>query len=136
MILLVSGLQLYGQETGSIITFDPTGSQPQAISGSGAITGFYIDAGSVYHGFLRAHDGTLTTFDAPGAGTQQYSGTQPYGINAAGAITGFYIDASSVDHGFLRARDGSIASFDPPFSGFTHSRLPAQRPRGVGADVF
>jgi hypothetical protein len=33
-----------------------------------AIAGRYIDASDVSHGFLRAPDGTITTFDAPNAG--------------------------------------------------------------------
>jgi hypothetical protein len=122
--LLVSGLQLYGQQTSPFTTFDPTGSistQPQAINQGGAITGYYQDANSVYHGFLRAPRGPLTTFDAPGSGTQQYAGTQAYGINKAGVITGFYIDASSVPHGFLRAPNGRVIPFDPPFSGSTQA---------------
>jgi hypothetical protein len=44
--LLVSGLQLYGQQTSPFTTFDPTGSistQPQAINQAGAVTGFYYD---------------------------------------------------------------------------------------------
>ena len=40
---------------------------PQGINPAGAITGFYFDASFVVHGFLRARDGTFTTFDAPGA---------------------------------------------------------------------
>ena len=54
--LLVSGLQLYGQQTGPFTTFDPMGSistQPQAINQAGAITGFYYDTNGNAHGFLR-----------------------------------------------------------------------------------
>ena len=73
VILLVCGLQLYGQQTASgaedkakpatYITFDPAGSvsiniQAVAINPAGAITGYYYDANQVYHGFLRARDGT------------------------------------------------------------------------------
>jgi hypothetical protein len=66
----------------------------------------------VYHGFLRAPDGTFTTFDPPGSGA-----TQAYGINPAGAITGYYCDARfQVCHGFLRAPDGTFTTFDPPGS--------------------
>jgi hypothetical protein len=35
------------------------------INPAGTITGFYVDTNTVYHGFLRARDGTITTFDAP-----------------------------------------------------------------------
>jgi hypothetical protein len=61
-----------------------------------------VDANSVSHGFLRAPDGAITTFDAPGAGTGAFQGTEPLGINSKGAISGSYIDANNVGHGFLR----------------------------------
>jgi hypothetical protein len=35
---------------------DWQGTQPTTINSKGAITGFYIDAGNVYHGFLRLAD--------------------------------------------------------------------------------
>src|SRR5271165_985838 len=67
------------------------------INNSGAITGYYLDANNVYHGFLRSPDGKYTTFDAPGADTMagDFNGTLPNGINDAGAITGVYYDASN-----------------------------------------
>ena len=34
----------------------------------GCVTGPYIDANNVFHGYLRAPDCTFTTFDAPDAG--------------------------------------------------------------------
>src|SRR5712692_5600348 len=61
-----------------------------------AITGNYTDARSASHGFLRANDGAITAFDAPGAGTGAFQGTVPASINPAGAITGSYSDAKSV----------------------------------------
>src|SRR5207253_9949412 len=62
------------------------------INPQGTITGNYIDASNVSHGFVRAPDGTLTTFDAPGAGstTDSFQGTYPSSINQAGAICGAY----------------------------------------------
>jgi hypothetical protein len=61
----------------ALITFDAPGAgkgafqgtQGIAISPEGAITGYYIDSGTVFHGFVRAPDGTFITFDVPGAGT-------------------------------------------------------------------
>jgi hypothetical protein len=61
-----------------------------------------VDRITVYHGFLRARDGTITTFDAPEAGTFDGQGTFAFGINPAGVIAGFYVDTSNVYHGFLR----------------------------------
>jgi hypothetical protein len=79
------------------------GTYPVAINPAGAITGYYADASWVYHGFVRAPDGKITTFDAPGAGTESGQGTVPHSINPAGVITGDYIDTSGMmHHGFLR----------------------------------
>src|ERR1017187_3091461 len=112
-----------------IITFDPPGigaapyqgTQAPGINSAGAIAGFYSDSISVYHAFLRTPDGTITTFDAPHAGTQSVpgffgtalgvlggQGTYATAINKAGVITGTYIDINNVLHGFLRASDGTI----------------------------
>src|SRR5437773_161954 len=60
---------------------------------------------------------TITTFDAPGAGTGPGQGTLPFAINPAGTALGRYIDASDVSHGFLRAPDGTITTFDAPNAG-------------------
>jgi hypothetical protein len=59
--------------------------------------GTNIDASFVFHGFLRAPDGNVTTYDPPGSIT-----TYPMGINPAGEISGSYADANSVFHGFAR----------------------------------
>jgi Protein of unknown function (DUF2924) len=70
VVLLVSGLQFHGQaRAATIITFDVPGSSgtfPAAINPEGVIRGSY-EASFVSHGFVRAHNGTLTTFDPPGA---------------------------------------------------------------------
>jgi len=88
---------------------------PKSINASGAIAGCYIIDGSyAQHGFLRAPDGTLTTFDAPGASTAPYQGTGAVSINTSGAIAGYYIDGSNVQHGFLRAPDGTFTTLDAP----------------------
>jgi hypothetical protein len=41
----------------------------------------------------------ITTFDAPGAGTEAGQGTFAKRINAAGVVAGDYVDASYVSHG-------------------------------------
>jgi len=38
-----------------------------SINDAGAIAGYCLDAANVYHGFVRAAAGTITSFDAPGA---------------------------------------------------------------------
>jgi predicted membrane protein len=103
-----------------IVTFDAPGAGtgagqgtfPLDVNPSGAITGYYVDASNLPHGFLRAKDGSITTIDPPGA-----IATFAYSINPSGAIAGFYQDASAALHGFLRAKDGSITTFDAPGAG-------------------
>ena len=73
-----------------------------SINTAGVITGGYIDTSAVAHGFVRAANGTITTFDAPGAGTGTLQGTAGISINTAGVITGTYFDANGVAHGFVR----------------------------------
>ena len=84
------------------------------INPAGAITGFYVDASSVQHGFVRAPNGVITEFDPTGS-----IFTNPNFINTLGEITGFYFDANFVGHGFLRALDGTIISFDAPGADMT-----------------
>ena len=72
---------------GKLTTFDVPGAGTGSYQGTGcpgcdlglnqfgAIAGIYIDANSVNHGFLRNPNGKITTFDAPGAGTDSYEGT-------------------------------------------------------------
>ena len=92
----------------------PSEITPMGINPAGAITGFYVDANSVQHGFVRAPNGVITEFDPTGSIL-----TNPNAIDASGAITGFYFDASFVGHGFLRALDGTITSFDAPGADMT-----------------
>ena len=80
---------------------DFNGTFPSNINLFGAIIGDYLDAGEVYHGFLRSSIGTFTTFDVNGAGTGAFEGTVPVANNLFGAIAGYYMDSNDVAHGFL-----------------------------------
>ncbi len=64
--------------------------------------GVLLDSNRAFHGYVRALDGTIATFDAPGAGTSSGQGTTPSSNNLVGEITGFFLDTSNVYHGFLR----------------------------------
>ena len=97
--------------------FYPQGTYAYGINDKGEIGGNFQDANNVLHGFLRTADGTVTAFDAPGAGTGGGQGTQGFAINSEGAIVGKTIDASYVQHGMLRTRDGAIIVFDAPGAG-------------------
>jgi WD40 repeat protein len=92
-----------------IITFDAAPNVrtlPQSINPSGVVTGYYIEASNIIHGFVRAADGTITTFDV---GPRV---TFPASINPSGEITGWYFDANGAAHAFVRDRDGTITTFD------------------------
>jgi hypothetical protein len=87
----------------------PSEFTPAGLNPAGAITGFYVDASSVQHGFVRAPGGKIAEFDPSGS-----IFTNPNAINEPGEITGFYFDSNFVGHGFLRTPDGTITSFDAP----------------------
>ena len=109
----------------TFITFDAPsagtgpgqGTEGIHINPAGAITGYYLDSGDVFHGYVRARDGTFTAFDAPGAGTGPFEGTLAFSINPAGATAGIVRDANIVRHGFVRAPNGAITTFDVPGAG-------------------
>jgi hypothetical protein len=46
---------------------------------------------------MRVADGTIVTFDVPGA-----SGTGPISISPSDAVMGSYSDSNGVNHGFVR----------------------------------
>ena len=118
---------------GTLTTFDAPGAGPPpgiplkgtlavGINPEGAIVGMSTDANNVDHGFLRARDGTFTTFDPPGA----IATFSPYFpglaenlyITPDGVITGTYREliSGNPDGGnyrvFVRTRDGTFTTFD------------------------
>ena len=90
---------------------------PLASTRLARITWTLPDSGSVHHGFVRAANGTITTFKVAGAGTSFGQGTFPRDINTAGVIAGYYDDAGSVHHAFIRAKNHTITKFDVPGAG-------------------
>ena len=118
-----SSLPMGAQES-HIISFDAPGADTKpgdfngtfasGINNWGAITGYYIDANNVFHGFLRGPESKFTTFDAPGADTKpgDFNGTIASSISDFGAITGYYSDANGFNHGFLRSPEGNFTTFD------------------------
>jgi hypothetical protein len=112
----------------SFTTFDVKGSGTSkgqgtvayATNAAGVSAGLSLDAGDVAHGFVRAANGKITKFDAPGAGTKGFhQGTAAKAINSDGTIAGYLIDANGVNHGFVRdsGKKGAITEFDAPQSG-------------------
>jgi hypothetical protein len=51
---------------------------------------------------MRAANGKIVNFKAPGAGTGAAQGTVSFSINTAGDIAGTYLDTHYVYHGFVR----------------------------------
>jgi len=113
---------------GQITVFDAPGASTDLFRGTfpvmgtglnsaGTVVGPFYDPNNAYHGWLRMRDGTITTFDAPGAGTDAFQGTYPLSINTAGQIVGTYMDINSVQHGFVRSPNGAIKTIDVPGCG-------------------
>jgi probable HAF family extracellular repeat protein len=92
----------------------PSEFSPMGINPGGAITGFYVDANGVQHGFVRAPTGAITEFDPPGSIL-----TNPNAIDETGEIAGFYFDANFVGHAFIRALDGTFTTVDAPGADMT-----------------
>lgn len=93
---------------GTLTSFDPIGSNstvPTAISASGRIVGYYLDANNLGHGFVRETDGAITSIDIGNS-------TRAYAMNAAGYIVGDYYDGNSLGHGFFMKPDGTTISID------------------------
>ena len=63
---------------------------------------------------------TISSFEAPGAGTHAGQGTLATTINSTGTVAGYYLDSSGVYHGFVRAATGTFTSFEAPKAG-THA---------------
>jgi hypothetical protein len=110
-------------EGGTIATFDDLGAgtspgqgtfvaSVEGLTPAGALAGFYTDASSVNHGYVRAPDGAITKFDVPGAGTVPGQGTYVGGINPEGMVMSTYLDPSNTFHGYVRAPNGAITTFD------------------------
>ncbi len=99
------------------------------INTAGTITGYYVDAVGLDHGFGRAASGAMFTFDVaglPGGGADRDSclycvaippGTIGGAINTAGVVAGLYVDANDIYHGFALGASSGIAAFDAPGAG-------------------
>jgi hypothetical protein len=93
---------------GAITTFDAPGAGTGPFQGTftagvdglnpaGTVTGYYLDGSNVYHGYVRDPDGTISTFDAPGAGTGPFQGTDTSGITPAAKIVGMELKQTLFD---------------------------------------
>jgi|SRR5580658_1676950 hypothetical protein len=107
------------------------GTWADSMNSDGLIAGYYSDASGVNHGFVRAADGTITTFDVSKAGTAAGQGTYPQSINKSGFIAGFYVDARGSRGGFVRGPSGAIQASSWTLSG---CGLPDGLPPGTWAN--
>jgi len=139
----------------TITTFDvpnSTATQAVGINSAGQVTGDYVTADHTGHGFLRETDGTIVTFDAPGAAVGSNLGTWPRAINPTGQIVGYYDDTTTQSsgcnghcltrHAFLRQQNGTFITFDVPGAGsgsgqgtFPESTNPSGEISGESIDV-
>jgi hypothetical protein len=98
---------------GSITTFNPGGpsgsTQVTDINDAGTVVGIYLPTNTdpPSQAYLRAADGTITTFTVPGS-TSVY----PWSINDLGEVTGTYsYDSGDQVGGFVRSPGGMITTF-------------------------
>ncbi len=112
------GNQAYLSIGGNITSFSVPGAVTTAVYGlnnSNQAAGSYTDSASVFHGFFRDADGTLTfPIDAPGA-TQTFI----FGINDQGWMVGRYLDSAGATHGLFLRMPARFTVFDYPGSTFT-----------------
>jgi hypothetical protein len=113
-IILFLAAVLPAAASHKFVSFDVPGAvltYATAINASGQVAGTYLGQDSLYHGFLRESNGTITTFDVSG-GTLSIS---VEGINASGQIVGYAYNGSSFS--FIRESDGTITVVAVPYSG-------------------
>jgi hypothetical protein len=75
------------------------------INATGSITGYYFDSAGE-HGFVRAPDGTITTFN------YMQNGSEAAVNNRRGTIGGSWNDGAQL-HVLLRTVHGNLRTFDP-----------------------
>jgi hypothetical protein len=109
-VAVLAGFAMPASAKPSYTTFDPPNSQytyPMSLQ-SGVVAGSYQDYQGYMHGFVRATDGTITTFDPTDS-----NGTYIITMNPDDTIVGYADDLNYLGHGFLRTADGTITAIEP-----------------------
>jgi len=136
LLFAVLAIAVPAARSQTFTTIDPPGSQgtsPVGINPAGQIVGNYFDANFVTHGFVRATDGAITSFDAPGAGIATF----PVAITPQGSIVGWYLDANFGSHIFLRAKDGTFTTPEIPSPGASYfGGVVANSAGSIAAEFF
>ena len=98
---------------GTIVTFDPPGAldtYPWSANADGSIVGFWYDpTDNTTKSFIRAPDGSFTTFDHADSKV-----TAAYSINKTGIATGYYTVDEGNHPAFIRQIDGTLDIFHAP----------------------
>jgi hypothetical protein len=103
------------QANGKIVRIDLPDSQYADgldVNNKGVATGDFVDSNGLWHGFIRAKDGSLTTFEEPNAATGSDMGTFAGATNIHGDTIGPYIDGDGVLHGYIRHANNTFTEFD------------------------
>jgi uncharacterized membrane protein len=88
----------------------------QILNGGRQVTGYYLDANGVFHGYLRHANGSFTDITVPG--TSSGPGTVPASVNSLGTVVGSaYPNELTLGDAFIRFADGTLALFDAPVTG-------------------
>lgn len=106
----------------TFVSFDPPNANPHdfigahSVNAQGAIVGTFGDRNTgLFHGFVRARDGTFTIIDGPGVDQGAGGSTGATAINSRGEILGeFSTTNAGPHHSYLRAPDGAFTVFDFP----------------------
>lgn len=101
----------------------------RGLNDRGDAVGDYFNNSIGYQGFLRTHDGTLTTIQPPGA-----TATSAFSVNNSGVVVGAYRDSLNVLHGFRRSSSGTYVTVD--FPGAPDSQLTGINNSGETAGVY
>ena len=107
---------------GTFVSFDPPNANPynfigaNSVNAEGAIVGTSADRNTgVFHGFVRAPNGTFTIIDGPGVNQGAGGSTGATAINSRGEILGgFSTTNAGPHHSYLRTPDGVFTAFDFP----------------------
>jgi hypothetical protein len=117
---------------GAIVTYNDTQAGPggtfvgcdgscgypsfQILNGERQVTGYYLDANGVFHGYLRHANGSFIDITVPG--TSSGPGTVPASVNLLGTVVGSaYPNMLTLGDAFVRFADGTLVLFDAPVTG-------------------
>jgi hypothetical protein len=95
----------------TIVNTPGVSAQATGINNQNQISGFYIDANNLTHGFLKQVKGFVTTLDFPNDAS-----TMALGLNNASQVVGTYNDQSNNTHGFVyNTKTGTYQEVNDPY---------------------